>query len=238
VVRAFQPLREHLAIRLQRPVQVFTAPDFRALATDAMRGRLDLVSLPIHLARLAAIDWNHRILARTAGPPVPLLLLVLPDQPIAVPALLRGLRIGVFDPLSLTAMKLERWLLANDLTPGLDVGIDVLRSVANLLIALDRGDVQAVAVTRSIIAHLTPKQAAQYRVAFIYGEADRLLWLTPPSMPAAESDRVRDALLAFDNPIEKARGGPAHSFEPASLRDTEPVEPLTASARRLLAQPR
>lgn len=238
VVRSYQPLREHLATRLQRSVQIFTAPDFAALATDAMQGRLDLVSLPVHLARLAAIDWGHRILARTAGPPVPLLLLVREESTIDRPAALRGLRIGVFDPLSVTALKLDTWLQGHGLTPRLDVGIDVRRTVASLLIALERDDVQAAAVTQSVIAHLSPAQRARYRVAFTYGDADRLLWLSPPSLPVTEAERLREALLGFDNPVERARQGPAHAFEPASLQDTESAEAMTARARQLLAQPR
>jgi phosphonate transport system substrate-binding protein len=235
-VRQFQPLREHLASTLQRPVQVFTAADFRALAASARDGRYDLVSLPIHLARMAAMDWNHRIVARTAGPPVQVILLTLRERPLAAPAELRGEKVGAFDAISITALLLQRWLVGQDLVPGRDVTVDMLRTVAGVLIALDRGEIRAAAVARSHIVHLTREQMRQYAIAATLGDAGRLLWTTPPTVPAAESDRIRDALLAYDNPVEIARGGPAHSFEATSLRDTDSAERLTVEARRLLAQ--
>ena len=237
-VRQFQPLREHLSARLQRPVQVFTAADFRALAASARDGRYELVSLPIHLARMAALDWNHRILARTAGPPVQLVLLTLRNRPLAEPAQLRGERIGAFDAISITALTLQRWLVAHALQPGRDVTVEMLRTVAGVLIALDRGEIRAAAVARSHIAHLSADTLAQYTVAATLGDAGRLLWTSPPGVPAAEADRIRDALLGYDNPIEIARGGPAHSFETTSLRDTEVAEPFMLEARRLLAEGR
>lgn len=234
-VRQFQPLREHLSARLQRPVQVFTAADFRTLAASARDGHYELVSLPIHLARMAALDWNHRLVARTARPPVQLLLLTLRNRPLAEPAQLRGERVGAFDAISITALTLQRWLLANALQPGRDVTVEMLRTVAGVLIALDRGEIRAAAVARSHIAHLSADTMAQYTVAATLGDAGRLLWTTPPSVPAAEADRIRDALLSYDNPIEIARGGPAHSFDTASLRETEVAEPFMLEARRLLA---
>lgn len=244
VLRVFQPLRDHLQDTLQMHVQLFTAADFRALAEGARDGAYDLATLPAHLARIAVLDWGHQVLGRTAGAPTPLLLLARKgavtggEQRGGLRAALAGAAIATIDPLSLTALELERWLLEQRLQPGRDVVVIHARSIASVLIALDRGDVHFAAVARAHLQQASLEQRAGYDTVATYALAARLIWTAHRALDNAFAAALRSALLSYRNPIESARDGPAGGVEPATLADTDAAEPLAADARRLLRAPR
>jgi phosphonate transport system substrate-binding protein len=221
LLATFRPLREHLEASLQRPVQLVSARDFRALAEATRRGEHAVAQMPAHLARLAMLDWGWRMLAAPEHM-VTVEVVVRSGGPVQAPADLRGRRVGLLDPLSLTATVGRRWLQ----TQGLEAAVRVLvqPSVNSALYALDRDEIVAFVCADSQRAGLppsTPQQGAAVlaRIGGIPGPT----FIARPDLPAAEVEALRAALRDF-------RPDPARPMTAANSR-LRPLE--TATLARL-----
>jgi phosphonate transport system substrate-binding protein len=233
----YQPLRLHLEAELRGPVTLFTAADFRALAENARSGEYALALLPAHFARLAVEDWGHALVARTWSTSE-VHLIAQRERALELPDGLRGQRIAVIDPLSLTVLALLRWLAERGLVPGRDVAIDHVRSAGSAAIAVQRGD--AVAMVGAI---------GQLRDFGISVDSDLIrvatletiptpAFVAHPAVPAEQVAQWRRALLGFVPPAGLQGALSTQRFVAADLRDFDRVTPYMAETRRLLALPR
>ena len=237
MVGLYQPLRRHLEAELGAPVTLFTAADFRALAENARSGEYALALLPAHFVRVAVEDWGHALVARAASLSE-VHLIARRDAVPELPGGLRGQRIAVIDPLSLTVLALRRWLSERGLVPGRDVTIEPVRSAGSAVIAVQRGE--AVAMVGAI---------GQMRDFGIGAGADLVhiatletiptpAFVAHPSVPPDQVAQWRRALLGFVPPAGLEGGLSGQRFVAAELRDFDRVTPYLAETRRLLAQPR
>lgn len=233
----YQPLRRHLEAELRGPVTLFTAADFRALAENARSGEYALALLPAHFTRVAVEDWGHMLVART-GSMSEVHLIAHRERAPELPGGLRGQRIAVIDPLSLTVLALLRWLGERGLVPGRDVTIDQVRSAGSAAIAVRRGD--AIAMVGAI---------GQLRDFGIGADSDLVriatvetiptpAFVAHPSVPPEEVAQWRRALIGFVPPPGLEGGLSTQRFVAAELRDFDRVTPYMAETRRLLALPR
>lgn len=200
LLAAFRPLREHLEGELRRPVEMVTARDFRALAAATQRGEHDAVQLPAHLARLAMVDWRYQMLAAPAVP-VTVVVAVKGGGAVRSGADLRGRRIGMLDPLSLTATVGRRWLQLQGIAA--EVTVVPQPSVNSALFALDREEIAALVCADTQLAGLpatTPRgESILATIAGIPGPT----FVARPGLPAADLAALRAALASF-------RPDPAH----------------------------
>jgi len=237
MVSLYEPLRLHLAAQMRRPVRMFTAADFRALADNARDGAYRLALLPAHLARIAVEDWGHALVARSELVSEVQLIARRGAEP-ALPDGLRGRRIAVIDPLSLTVLALHHWLARQGLAAGRDLQVVHLRSVGSAAIAVRRGD--AVALAGAI---------GQLRDFGIEPDSDLVTIAAIETIPAPvfvaykavsppEVEAWRQALRGFVPPTGLAGGLSRQRFVAASLRDFDAVARYSAQTRELLAQPR
>lgn len=233
----YQPLRQHLEAELKGPVTLFTAADFRALAENTRNGEYALALLPAHFMRVAVEDWGHALVARVASVSE-VHLIARRDRSPELPGGLRGQRIAVIDPLSLTVLALLRWLAERGLVPGRDVTIEQVRSAGSAAIAVQRGD--AVAMVGAI---------GQLRDFGIGADSDLVkiatietiptpAFVAHPTVPADQVAQWRRALLGFVPPAGLEGALSTQRFVAAELRDFDRVTPYMAETRRLLALPR
>ena len=153
LLNAFRPLREHLERELDRPVEMVTEKDFRSLVEATRRLDHDIVQLPAHLARLAMVDWRYQQVAGTLEL-VDVQVLVKADGVVREPAGLKGQRVGMLDPLSLTATVGRRWLQQQGLAD--EVEVLALPSINSALLALDRGEVAMIVAGATQLVNLPP----------------------------------------------------------------------------------
>ena len=208
LLATFRPLREHLEARLQRPVEMFTARDFRALAEATRRGEHEVAQMPAHLARLAMVDWGWRLLAAPERT-VTVEVVVRDGGPVRTPAELRGRRVGLLDPLSLTATVGRRWLQGQGLDA--DVTVIVQPSVNSALYALDRGEIAALVCADSQRAGLPPATPQSAVVLARIGGIPGPTYIARPDLPAAELEALLAALRSF-------QPDPARPFTAANSR--------------------
>ncbi len=232
----YEPLRQHLQRALARPVQLFTAASFRALADNARAGEYDLAMLPAHIARVAALDWQHPVVARLALPSA-VQVLSLGSTRLELPEGLRGRRIAAVDPLSIATLILKRWLVERGLAPDREVTLVFHRTLASAIIALQRGEADAVVGAPGQFRDAEAELSVTLQVVATLAAIPAPFFVAHRAIASEEVQRWRDALVAFvpPSPGPGAAGSPIVA---AGLRDLDAVAPLTDEVRRLLAQPK
>lgn len=198
LLAAFRPVREHLQSALGQPVQAYTARDFAALAAALRAGAYDLALVPAHLARLATLDWQWVPLAATLLE-TPVLVLVRRGSPLRTPAELAGRRVGMLDPLSLTAARATTWAQAQ----GLTLEIVAEPSINSALVDLSRGHVAAVMAAESQLRGLPADTPTDHVVLTRLEGIPGPQYIARPGLSAAAVGRLQAALTAF--PVDPAR---------------------------------
>jgi phosphonate transport system substrate-binding protein len=194
LLNVYRPMREHLEKQLQRPVEMFSAKDFRTLAEETRRGEHAVVQLPAHLARLALLEWGCELLAAPTAQ-VTVLVLVKDAGPVRSAADLRGRSVGTLDPLSLTATVARRWLDTQGL--GGQVQLLPMASVNGAMYALDRDEAAAVVAADTQLATLPAATPRGERVLASIGDIPGPLLLAGPSLPRADREALRAALARY-----------------------------------------
>jgi phosphonate transport system substrate-binding protein len=230
----YRPLREHLERTLQRPVEMFTAKDFRTLAEETRRGEHRVVQLPAHLARLAMLDWGCELLA---APEVPVTVVVgVKDKgPVLTVADLRGRSVGMLDALALTATVGRRWLEVQGLAA--QVQVVPLASVNSALFALDRDEIAAFVAADTQLVILPAGTPRGERVLASIGGISGPMLLAGPALPAAERTLLRAALETYRPDPSQAPNSANSRQGPLSEARLKSLDVYAAIARQALAAP-
>jgi phosphonate transport system substrate-binding protein len=233
LLTAFRPLREHLERELDRPVEMVTEKDFRSLVEATRRLDHDIVQLPAHLARLAMTDWHYTQLAGTVEL-LDVLVLVKTDGPVREAAALRGQRVGMLDPLSLTATVGRRWLQQQGLAEHTEVL--VLPSINSALFALDRGEVAMIVAGRTQLLVLPPSTPRSERVLATIGDIPGPIYIARPGL--AGLDRIRAAMAAFKPDPNRPATASNSPLRPLDAARLAALDGFAAVARQAIAPPR
>jgi phosphonate transport system substrate-binding protein len=115
----YRPMREYLAEKLGRPVEIATATDLREFQRRTLDGAYDLVFTPANLALVAEEDGKLEVLGGFE-PPIPALFVTRKDAPAPSHEALRGKALALANPQSLVAMAAK----ANLAGAGLRADVD------------------------------------------------------------------------------------------------------------------
>lgn len=234
VLETVRPMREHLERRLGRPVEVYSARDFRAMYEAARRGDDDLVVLPAHAAAVAIADWQYRPLVSLFDDTT-LLVMVRKDGPLRSVADLRGQRIGMLDPVSLSAVSAMQWLRGQQLLPGQDVHPVTLSSISSGLVALERDEIDALMITSVQMSMLRGTPANVMRQLAVGPPLPAPLLLAHGRLPEDQVRLLSQALLDFQPDPQRPGGvfnAPLRAVTPEMLgRVRALLEPTRALLR-------
>lgn len=228
----FEPLREHLEATLVRPVEFYTASSFAALLDSVRTGQQPFTLMPMHLARIAVADWGHVLALRATR--VSRVEMVAPRSlKLADPESLRGRKVAVIDPLSITTLMMRRWLQGQRMEGAVQlVGVPTVSAAA---VALGRGEVDAMVAAQGQsldVPWLTPDVLV---VVAVLGEVLSPGFVALRDVPAAERAAFSQAMLAYVAPAGRL-GASGAQFVEGTPRDVEPYEPYAAEVRRMLAE--
>ena len=233
LMAAFRNVREHLEKRLQRPVEMRTATDFRALMQASARLEYDVVLLPAHLARLAMTDWRFEPLAATLAT-VNVLVLVKDSGPVRSAADLKGGQAAMLDRLSLSGSVGRNWLAQQGLAA--DVTVVVMPSVNSSMFALDRGEAVMVVIGDTQLAALPPTTPRGERVLVTLRDIPGPIYVARPGLEAGELARIRAALLAFEPDQRRPVAAANAALRAISAAELASLDPYAAQARKALAE--
>ncbi|MCU0939550.1 MAG: phosphate/phosphite/phosphonate ABC transporter substrate-binding protein [Burkholderiaceae bacterium] len=234
LVNVFDPLRLHLEQSLGRPVVAFTAVNHVAFAGSLREGDYDFAFMPAHTMHMAADDWGYVPLARTRAP-TRIVLATRADSPLDSIDALRGKRVVLLDRLAITSMVALDELGARGLRAGRDLEVEYLVNISSVLLALDRPDVDAVAVIEGTLQDFPLEARGRVRVLAHLRTVPSPGFAAHPRLAAAERERLRGALLAFTGAPGGSGSMARAPLELVARADLEPLGPYAARLRRELA---
>ncbi len=196
LIETYRPVADALQKQLGRPVEIYSAPDFKTFVARTREGEYDILLTAPHLAWLAQRDVGYRPLLKYAEP-VRGLLIVKDDSPIQGIEQLRGNTLVAADPLAVVVMAMVTRIRSRGLNPGVDFSIQYAHTHSNAAIRVFNGAAAVAIIGSQPYRQLPPEVKAHLRVIAETPPLSSQMFLTHPRLSDAEALAVRRALEAF-----------------------------------------
>lgn len=229
LITNYQPLRVYLEQELNRPVELISAPNFRAFHASTIKGDYDVIVTAAHFGRLAENVAGYVPLARYSAPHRTLLL-VARDQPLKSIQDLRGKVLAGPDPTSMAFNDAILWLKRHGLRAGTDYTLLETPTPVSAAYALQSHQ-SALAIGTPQGMKLMPENVRDSIEIFAtLSELPSFIWLAHPRM-MSDVPRLKAALLRF---TAQSQGG-ASFYESTGYMGMRAVTPKEARAMDELA---
>lgn len=225
LLEVWEPLRTYLAAALGERVEMYSAPNFRALIESARARAQDMTLTPVHLGQLLAREKTAVWIAQSARRSEVQLLTTLPEG-----ASWEGRRFGTGDPLSILTLIGQRWLTANGLAGR--VTVREAPNPATLALWLARGEVDAIFISSAQVPDLPALRSIAATRAITIDTILTPGWQVPADTPEQRRQRLQEVLLAY-RPADQGTAATAQWLapDPAQLRR---FDALAEAARAVL----
>ena len=236
MVVTYEPLRKYLAQSLARPVELYTAPGFKAFQVNSVRGDFDLIITAAHFARILEMENGYIALARfSAGGRG--LITVSRDSRIQRLADLRGRKVAVPDRLSLATVISVEYMKQHGLQPSVDFQIVEVPSFNAAIQAILRGDAAAAISAPGPLAQLPEDMRNSVRTLADSGECLGLVFLAHPRLSESETARLKHQILLFGKAPEGLKFLSDTGFGgllPVTVGGLRRIDPYVPETKRLL----
>jgi len=236
LITTYSPLAAYLEKRLVRPVTLQTAPDFDTFTSRAFSGEYDLLLIAPHYARLAEVDYGYIPLVRHRND-IRCYLMVSRAHPLASLEQLRGQTVAIHERSAMVPMLGLNWLAEKGLVAERDFRVVENVTQSSALQSVASGKARAAIVSHSTVAQAPADLREATRIDSECPSAPGLALMAHNRLPAAERQRIKEVLNAFEQTPEgqtfflvSTHGG-YREPTPADARLMDKVLPET---RRLL----
>jgi phosphonate transport system substrate-binding protein len=236
VVTMYQPLRAYLEKQLGRPVNIYTAPTFKAFVERSLKREYDLMLAAPHFSRLAETDAGYIPLA-VYSRELRAILVVPKGSPYKSVADLKGESVAVPDSLALMSMFAVQMLRDNGLTPGKDVFLVNVRGHDNAVLSAIHGESAAAATSAAPLGQMPDDVKNRVRVLATSDKVPHQAFMASPKLPPAEVERLRQLLLEFALTPEGRAFLETNKFgglRPIAAGELKQLDPYAAEARKIL----
>ncbi len=196
ILTNYQPFRDQLQRALNRPVEIATAPDFRAFYERMTAGAYDFSISPANLARVAELDHGLVPFA-IYEPGIPGCLVMWKDRPVRDVAELRGKTLALSNPQSLVALKGFAWLEARGLVRERDYRTIHARNDESLAQLLSTGEAPLAMMSRGELMAVHSDLRARLEELAEFARVPGFVLLTARGLPAADAQALRASVLAL-----------------------------------------
>lgn len=190
LLTTYEPLRQHLAARLQRPVDVSTAPSYKEFIQRSLAGEYDLLVMGSGMGRFVEKKAGYVPLV-VSRREVRALLLVDAESKLARVADLRNRRVVTLDPFTVSSQLGAQLLRNGGLDPERDVRFILTATSFNAAQAVIHGEAEAAVVQSLLFTQLSAEMRAKLRplaessaIAGITFYARKEAALPPPQLAA------------------------------------------------------
>lgn len=195
LLRTHQPLIQHLEKELGRPIVVRSSSDYYTFVNQLLDGQFDIAIAGPHFASMAQTKgWVILVRYRADLQPV---LVVREGGPISEIDDLRGKRIGLSSPLSMSSIGGVKWLLDQGLKMGSDFQLHEYPSHGAAIAAVTAGEVEAALTTHTPIRQVPEDVRRRIRIMATEIHMPHLMTLAATRLGTPEVARVRTALDKF-----------------------------------------
>ena len=195
LMRAHQPIREHLQNETGARVDLFTSPDFFTFLNESLEGRYDLLITPPHFGAMS-IARGYRPLVRYSAP-VELVLVVGRDSAIRGLQDVRGQTIGVSSRLSMATIQSIAQLETQNLYVDEDYALREYVSAGAALSAVAFGDADGTFTARHALRLIPEELVDALRFVDLPGSPPHIMTLAHERLGEARIRALREALLRF-----------------------------------------
>lgn len=237
LLKTHQPLIRHVEASLGRAVVVNTSSDYTTFVNQLLDGQFDIAIAGPHFASMAKAR-GATLLVRYKAELQPVFV-VRQDSTIRSPDDLRGTRIGLSSPLSMSSIGGVKWLQDQGLVLGKDFRVRDYTSHGAAIAAVAVGDIDAVLTTHTPLRQVPEDIRNKTRVLPSELRTPHLITVASAKLGHRETMRLRQALLAF----ERTPAGEAFFRETgylgysevsaADLQSLKPFVELTVDMMRL-----
>lgn len=190
LLTTYEPLRQHLAARLQRPVDISTAPSYKEFIQRSLAGEYDLLVMGSGMGRFVEKKAGYVPLV-VSRREVRALLLVDAESKLARVADLRNRRVVTLDPFTVSSQLGAQLLRNGGLDPERDVRFILTATSFNAAQAVILGEAEAAVVQSLLFTQLSAEMRAKLRplaessaIAGITFYARKEAALPPPQLAA------------------------------------------------------
>ena len=197
ILTNYRPMREYLADRLGRAVEIVTAADLREFYMRTLAGAYDLVFIAANLARVAELDARFELLGGFE-PPIPALFVSRRQAPVDSLEALRGKALALANPQSLVALMAKSTLAAGGLRAETDYRAIWARNEDSLGQLLSSGEAPLAAMSMGEFRALREdlREALAFRE---FLKVPNFFALAGKPMAPDASARLRALLYAFSD---------------------------------------
>lgn len=195
ILTNYRPMREYLAEKLGRTVEIATATDLREFQRRTLEGAYDLVFTAANLALVAEEDGKLDVLGGFE-PAIPALFVTRKDAPVASLEALRGKALALANPQSLVALSAKATLANAGLRADIDYRATWARNEDSLAQLLSGGDTPMAAMSMGEFRILRDeiRQSLEFRE---FARVPNFIALAGKPMAPAALAQLRAALGAF-----------------------------------------
>jgi phosphonate transport system substrate-binding protein len=239
LIKTHQPLTHYLEAQLGRRVTVYTAADYQTYVNELLDGHFDLAIAGPHFGSMAH-ERGAILLFRYQADLQPVFV-VRANSAIKNLDDLRGKRIGLSSPLSISSIGGMKWL--HDSGLGLDKDYQVIeRSTHGAAIAaVSVGDVDAALTTNTPLKQIPEDVRVKIRVLPLDVHVPHLMTLANAHLGTAEIERIRVALRNFPSTPEGQeffRETGYIGYAEVTAADIRALKPFVALTQQLLRRGR
>lgn len=198
LVQNYAPLRDYLQIKLNEPVTIISAPDYKTFYKHIEKREYPIIITTANSAYLAWADSGYIPLLRPLVYTRPVLVIGR-DQPNLLITNLRGKTVAMSDATATVSMQGLQMLREAGLIPGQDV---IIKNMQNHGVAVNHvisGEVDAAIVSDRAILQMSASIQNKLVVAYTWdkGAAPGVVYLGNPNLPSTKLEQIKRAILEF-----------------------------------------
>lgn len=204
VLTTFQPVRRYLERELGRPVELYTAPDYRSFIERTRQGEYDVLITAPHFARLAQLQTGYVPLAGFTKALEPVIV-VAANSPYKKLADLRGKTVVIPDPLALVSMMGLRLLREQGVETDRDFRVVSALSHNSAVLDVTRARADAAITEASVLDHMPDDLRNGVRTIATAGKAPHVMLMAHPRLGQATIRQLRSLLEQFPDHSPEGR---------------------------------
>jgi phosphonate transport system substrate-binding protein len=195
LIKAHQPLRQHLENALNRKVEIFTSADYYTFVNELLDGSYDLAIAGPHFGSMAADrGWLPLVRYQVDLQPV---FVVANNSPITKLSDLRGKRIGLSSRLSISSIGGVKWLNDQGLKMGVDYQLFERTTHGAAVAAVAVGELDAALTTYTPLKQIPEDIQAKVRILPLDVRVPHLMTLANKKLGERTIGQIRTALQTF-----------------------------------------
>lgn len=234
----YQPMRSYLEAALAEPVEVQTAPDFKAFHARTRAGDYDLVVTAANLARLAQVD-HQWVPVAMYEPPIPGVLVRAKGASPGGPAALKGKKLALANPQSLVALRGYAWLAEQGVKKDTDYTPILARNDDSLGTLLGSADTPYAMMSMGEFRAIPEGTRAGLEIETEFARVPGFVLMHAPAMAPERAARLRGALLRMgDAALGKSffEMSGFRAIRALQAQEMDGLDPYLAATRAAIAQ--